>query len=65
MKYWESIADNLSEAGGRLRDINVSRTGGALAVDGMLTLRASKVVVSVRKRSLMCRGKSLVSRAKR
>ena len=24
-------------------------------VDGMLTLRASKVVVSVRKRSLMCR----------
>ena len=34
------------------------------AVDGMLTLRASKVVVSVRKRSLMCRGKSLVSRVK-
>jgi len=26
------------------------------AVDGMLTLRASKVVVFVRKHSLMCRG---------
>ena len=34
------------------------------AVDGMLTLRASKVVVSVRKRSLMCTGKSLARRSR-
>ena len=32
------------------------RDSNAQAVDGMLTLRASKVVVFVRKRSLMCKG---------
>jgi hypothetical protein len=62
--YVDSNVAFFSAPMGDRRDLDVILSRAREAVDGMLTLRASKVVVFVCWRSVICRGKSLVSRVK-